>query len=588
MSPARTGELLRSRLVRARGVPTVATDEVLARTTGILYLTCGLLVLAATLRSQSWSGANIDGIRIIALVAALLGPVVVYAGHRLPRPLYHVLVAIGTAIVTLLVLFGNGGEASVALAVPYIYVIIDASFFFGGLGMAFHVALVMVASTVAMTAVGLPLADLLMVQGFFLVVSVIIAWLARIADLAEHDSLTGLVNRRGFDRRLDQELARPRRERGELALVLLDVDDFKTLNDNLGKRAGDQVLASCAGTWDRVLLGHQTLSRYGGDEFAVLLPGSSLGKAADIADRLRALAPDGVGMSAGVAAWTAGDTPSILFGRAEVALYDAKSAGRGQTVVYGDPTRGASELEAAVAADELLLHFQPVIRLRDNAVVSAEALVRWNHPQRGLVPPNDFIPQAERTGAIHALGRWTLAQACAAAVASSDRRGIGVNVSVPELRGSGYVDQVHQVLSITGLSPERLVLEVTEALFDEDDPQVVRTLQGLRALGVRVAIDDFGTGYSSLRWLEQFPVDTVKIDRSFVAAIDPDRGRQPVLSAIIAISRSLGMTTVAEGVETPEQAIILRELGCDYAQGYLFGRPVPLEQLPRESTAPVG
>ncbi|WGL50536.1 bifunctional diguanylate cyclase/phosphodiesterase [Nocardioides sp. BP30] len=411
-------------------------------------------------------------------------------------------------------------------------------------------------------------------------------WLARLADLVEQDALTGLVNRRGFDRRLEHELTRLRREHGELALVLLDLDGFQTFNDTAGQRTGDQLLVACAGIWSRLLLEHQTLSRYGGDAFAVLLPGSSLGKAADIADRLRAMAPDGIGTSAGVASWAPGDTLSMLLGRAEVALYEAKAAGRGQTVVYGDPTHGASELEAAVLAGELFLHYQPVIRLRDNAVVSAEALVRWAHPRRGLIPPNDFIPHAERTGAIHALGRWTLAQACAAAVASCHRRGIGVNVSVPELRNPGYVDEVRRTLSATGLPPESLLLEVTEALFDEDDPQVVRTLQGLRALGVRVAIDDFGTGYSSLRWLEQFPVDIVKIDRSFVAAIDPRREHQPVLSAIITLCRSLRLTIVAEGVETAEQAIVLHELGCDYAQGYLFGRPVPMDQLPDDSTTP--
>jgi diguanylate cyclase (GGDEF)-like protein len=580
-------ERFRSRLAHARNVPTVATAHLLARTTGLLYLTGGLLVLAATLQSSRWSGANITGIRTLALLSVVVGPLVVWAGHRLPRPVYHLLVGIGTALITAQVLLGNGGAASVALAVPYVYIIIDASFFFGGIGVACHVALVLIASALAMGGVGLPLADILMIQGFFLVVAVVVAWLARVADLAEQDTLTGLVNRRGFDRRIAAELARQRREHGQLAVILLDVDNFAEVNQNAGHGSGDQLLVDCAATWRRLLLEGQPLSRYGGDEFAVLLPGCSLGKASDIADRLRALAPAGVSVSAGVAAWTAGDTASVLLGRADVALYDAKSAGRAQTVAYGDPTRGASELEAAITAGELFLHYQPVIRLQDNALVSTEALVRWNHPRRGLVSPADFIPQAERTGAIHALGRWTLEHACAAAVAAGEQRGISVNVSVPELRNPEYLTAVRQVLRTRGLRPGRLVVEVTEALFDEDDHQVVRTLHGLRQLGVKVAIDDFGTGYSSLRWLERFPVDVVKIDRSFVGAIDPARERQPVLSAIITICRSLGMTVVAEGVETPEQAIVLRELGCDYAQGYLFGRPVPPDQLPRESTAPL-
>jgi diguanylate cyclase (GGDEF)-like protein len=559
----------------------------LSRTTGFLYLTGGLLLLAASLQAGRWPGANIGGIRTLALLGALVGPIVLYAGHRLPRSLYHLVVAAGTAVVTTLVVFGHGGEASMALAIPYVYVIIDAAFFFGGVGLACHVALVLIACAASMSAVGLHLADIVMVQGFFLVVSIVVAWLARVADLAEHDSLTGLVNRRGFDRRLDNELGRLQRDAGQLAVVLLDVDNFKQINDADGQTSGDQLLVDCANTWRRLLLEEHTLSRYGGDEFAVLLPGSSLGKAADMADRLRALAPAGVSISAGVAAWMPGDTPSVLLGRADVALYDAKSAGRAQTMVYGDPSRGASELEAAIADGELFLQYQPVIRLRDDTMTSAEALVRWAHPRRGLIPPMDFIPQAERTGAIHALGLWTLTQACAAAAFTGETLGIAVNVSVPELRNPEYAEAVRQVLRVNGLRPDRLTVEVTEALFDEDDPQVVRTLQRLRSLGVRVAIDDFGTGYSSLRWLEKFPVDIVKIDRSFVTAIDPERERQPVLSAIIAICRSLGMTVVAEGVETAEQAAVLRDLGCDYAQGYLFGRPMPLEELPRERRAPL-
>jgi diguanylate cyclase (GGDEF)-like protein len=577
---------LRTWLSYARAVPTIATTNVLARTTGAFYFTGGLFVVFATMPGESWGDADIAAIRGIGIFAVLVGPLLAFAGHRVPRLGYHAIVLLGTALITAAVLLGHGGPASVSLAVLYVYVILDSAFFFALPGLVVQSLVVCGAATVSMHAVGLPPGATVLVLGTSLVTAAVVAWLARTANLAEKDPLTRLANRRGFDRRFEDQLITTQHSHGRLALILLDLDNFKIVNDTDGHLAGDQLLLSCAKRWTAVLRDDQVLSRYGGDEFAVLLPGHSLGRAADIADQLRDEAPPGVTISAGVASWAEGDTASVLLGRADVALYEAKSAGRDQTVVYGDPTRGASELEAAIAAGELFLNYQPVVRLCDNVVVSAEALVRWNHPRRGLVPPLDFIPQAERTGAIHALGTWTLQRACSETAFSYSTRGIGVNVSVPELRSPEYADTVREILVVHGLRPDRLTLEVTEALFDEDDPQVVRTLEALRALGVRVAIDDFGTGYSSLRWLEKFPVDVVKIDRSFVQGIDPARERQPVLSAIMAICRSLGVAVIAEGVETPEQATVLRELGCDFAQGYLFGRPMPFESLPAERAVP--
>ena len=576
-------ERIRSWLSHASAVPSIATVNVLALTTGGFYFTGGLFVMLASLHTSAWENASITGIRAIGIFAMLVGPLLVRFGYLLPRLCYHVAVAGGTGLISALILLGNGGQASVALAVLYIYVILDAAFFFALPGLLGQITLMAGAAAYSMHAVRLPPSALVLVVGVSLVAAAVVAWLARAANLAEEDPLTRLANRRSFDRHLEEQLGRTQHEHSSLALILLDLDNFKLVNDSAGHLVGDQLLLGCAERWRAVLEEDQLLSRYGGDEFAVILPGHSLGRAADIADLLREQAPHAVTISAGVAAWSEGDTASVLLGRADVALYEAKSAGRDQTVVYGDPTRGASELEAAITAGELFLNYQPVVRLSDNAVVSAEALVRWNHPKRGLVPPMDFVPQAERTGAIHALGAWTLQTACSATARSADDRGVGVNVSVPELRNPGYVETVREALVINGLSPERLTLEVTEALFDEDDPQVVRTLEALRAIGVRVAIDDFGTGYSSLSWLEKFPIDVVKIDRSFVQAIDPARDRQPVLSAIMAICRSLDVSVLAEGVETPEQATVLRELGCDLGQGYLFGKPVPFAQLPPAS-----
>jgi len=574
--------LARTWLLHARTVPTIATIKLRARVSGGFYLTGGLIVVLATLDTASWNRADITGIRALAFFATFVGPLLILFGHRLPRSAYHGISALGTAIISGLVLYGHGGEASVALAIPYVYVILDAAFFFGIRGLASHIGLMTLAAALSMHHVDLSAADTVLVVGVAVVTGLVVASLARAANLAERDPLTGLGNRRAFDRRLEDDLARTQHEHGTLALILLDLDNFKIVNDGYGHQVGDQMLLACSDAWREVLRDELLLSRYGGDEFAAILPGHSLGRAADIADRLREVAPSGVTISAGVACWSEGDTASVLLGRADVALYEAKSAGRDQTVVYGDPTRGASELEAAIPAGELFLNYQPVIRLADRAVVKTEALVRWQHPRRGLVPPMEFIPQAERTGAIHAVGAWTLQKACAETAFSCVHRGVAVNVSVPELRNPAYAEMVKGILLVTELRPDRLTLEVTEALFDEDDAQVVRTLEELRSFGVRVAIDDFGTGYSSLSWLEKFPIDVVKIDRSFVQAIDPARERQPVLSAILAICTSLGVSVVAEGVETEEQAQVLRELGVELAQGYLFGRPMPFAQLPPE------
>ncbi|MGZ4452324.1 MAG: putative bifunctional diguanylate cyclase/phosphodiesterase [Nocardioides sp.] len=579
-------EGLRAWLVHALAVPTIATVKLRSRVSGGFYLTGGVIVVLATLGTASWDAADIASIRAIGYFAILTGPLLILFGHRLPRGAYHGISALGTALISGLVLYGHGGEASVALAIPYLYVILDAAFFFGIRGLACHIGLITVAASLSMHHVGLSSADTVLIVGVAVVTGLVVASLARAANLAEEDPLTGLGNRRAFDRRLEEDLARTQHEHSTLALILLDLDNFKIVNDGHGHQVGDQMLVACADAWREVLRDELLLSRYGGDEFAAILPDHSLGRAADIADRLREVAPSGVTISAGVACWAEGDTASVLLGRADVALYEAKSAGRDQTVVYGDPTRGASELEAAIGAGELFLNYQPVIRLSDGAVVRTEALVRWQHPRRGLVPPMDFIPQAERTGAIHALGEWTLQKACSETAFSCANRGVAVNVSVPELRNPSYAEIVKKILVVSGLRPDRLTLEVTEALFDEDDPQVVRTLKELRAFGVQVAIDDFGTGYSSLSWLEKFPIDVVKIDRSFVQAIDPDRDRQPVLSAIMAICGSLGVSVIGEGVETPEQAQVLRDLGVDLAQGYLFGKPMPFAQLPAEPAIP--
>jgi diguanylate cyclase (GGDEF)-like protein len=405
--------------------------------------------------------------------------------------------------------------------------------------------------------------------------------------VAEEDPLTGLTNRRGLERRLEAELQRLHHDGGQFALVALDIDYFKQVNDSFGHLHGDRLLVECATAWCAELPDGALLSRYGGDEFILILPDTPLGRAADITDRLRAVAAEGVTISAGVAAWQYGDSGSMLLNRADVALYDAKSCGRDRTVAYGDPGREASELEAAIAKGEMRVLLQPVVRLPDGEPIGFEALVRWERPGRGLVGSLDFVPQAERTGAIHSLGAWMLEQSCRLAMSlPGPRRSIGVNVSVHELRRADYASTVGQLLERWQMPGELLIVEVTESVFEDDDPQVTQSLHDLRALGALVAIDDFGAGYSSLRRIEHLPIDLIKVDGALVCSIREDHD-PAILRAIVIMAESLGVNLVAEHVETEYQAAVLHQLGYQLAQGYLFGRPAEPEQAALAPAVPI-
>lgn len=564
------------RRVTSGQAPAIATVPVLAMTTGSVYLIAGVCALIVVLLDppdphRLWLTA-------LPAVAVAGGAVAMAVGRHFPRWVFHGAVLCGNVLITAEIALAHG-QVIVGGALPcYVLVIVDAAFFFPVWGLFLHLAHFLIATVLVLPLVGVPWQVIVPLDGCCLVVGGVIAYLSRAADAAEIDPLTRLANRRGLDRRLEEAVDRS--DTTGLCLVLLDLDGFKHVNDTQGHPRGDELLRICASRWRAVVPPDVEMSRYGGDEFALIVPHGVLGEAADLADRLRSVVPTGITASAGVAAWSEGDSASTLMSRADVALYDAKTSGRGRTAVYGDPSRSASELEAGIEHGELVLHYQPVVRLRDRVPVAVEALVRWQHPTRGLLPPAEFVPEAERTGAIRSLGAWTLDTACRAA-ATADLPKVAVNVSILELQTPSYVDMVADALRRHGLAPQRLMLEVTEAVYDEDDPHLVETLRSARELGVLIAIDDFGSGYSSLRWLDRLPLDVIKIDGTFIDAIAEDATEAPILEAIVAMARSLGTRVIAERVESEYQARLLTKLGCEYAQGFLFGAPLPLPPRPR-------
>ncbi len=421
----------------------------------------------------------------------------------------------------------------------------------------------------------------------------------RIRHLAHHDSLTGLANRMLFGERLGQALAASARTGEAFAVLCLDLDRFKAINDTLGHRAGDLLLMqvadrlrACAGPGD-------TVARTGGDEFVVLQAGGSQPQAAaGLAARLvQAMAApfdlggkqDGIGASIGVALCPQdGSDAEQLLNNADVALYRAKSQGRGTSCFY-EPAMDAhlrqqrrleQDLRLAFGTRQLEMYYQPQYLCGgDGALVGFEALIRWTHPEHGRVSPADFVPMAEETGLIVPLGLWTLEQACTDALAWPDHCRVAVNLSAAQFRGGQLPALVAGILARSGLPARRLELEVTESLLIRNFDQALETLRGLKALGVRIALDDFGTGYSSLSYLQRFPFDKLKIDKSFIDALEGAKGGRAIVAAILAMSRSLSLDVTAEGVETMEQLAILQSLGCGTIQGYLLGRPMPADRV---------
>nr|WP_240897368.1 EAL domain-containing protein [Kineococcus vitellinus] len=415
------------------------------------------------------------------------------------------------------------------------------------------------------------------------------------------DPLTGLANRALLLEVLGRALGR----REGVGVLFIDLDDFKEVNDTRGHAAGDQLLLAVADRLRSCVRSGDTVARLGGDEFAIVVDGGaaagrrvgerflhSLGQPVDVDGQ-----PVHVHASLGVAdtATLCGDRSELdgsaeLLRNADLAMYWAKSSGKNRLVTYAEGMSQAAQDKASLRDDlahaleqgQFEVHYQATIDFRKGTTKGYEALLRWHHPERGTVPPLEFVPLAEATGDIHAIGSWVLRTATAQAARWSAERGepvaVAVNLSAVQLASDDIVDVVRAALRDSGLRPSQLTLEVTESLLVEDLEAVSARLAQLRTAGVLVAIDDFGTGYSSLAYLRRLPVDTVKIDRSFISDLALGGSATTLVASIVELARSLGLDVVAEGVETDQQAQVLRELNCTYAQGYLYARPAPAEE----------
>ena len=412
---------------------------------------------------------------------------------------------------------------------------------------------------------------------------------ARIAFMALHDSLTQLPNRVMLRQRMEEMLSRARRDGSAMAVLCIDIDDFKAVNDTLGHPAGDRLLKTLGGRVKSLIRDTDIVARLGGDEFAVLAGGmAGPVDASHLAARiLEAIAApcdlDGhtvaVGASIGIAFAPAdGEDPDALLKNADMALYRAKGEGKGTFRFFEAEMdariryRRSLELDLRTALDQgqIEVHYQPLVRLDTGEATGFEALLRWYHPERGMVPPGEFVPVAEETGMIRDLGAFVLRRACADAVAWPQPLTLAVNLSPLQFRSGNLLVVVEDALRRSGLAPERLELEITEALLLEKSAPVLATLHALRTLGIRISMDDFGTGYSSLSYLRSFPFDKIKIDRSFVRDIDANTDSQAIVRAIIGIGASLGITITAEGIETERDRATLAAEGCGEGQGYLF------------------
>ncbi|HZT27216.1 MAG TPA: EAL domain-containing protein [Pseudolabrys sp.] len=417
---------------------------------------------------------------------------------------------------------------------------------------------------------------------------------AKIMHMARHDALTDLPNRVLFREKMEQALARGE----DLAVLFLDLDRFKTVNDSLGHPIGDALLCAVTERLQKAVRGADTVARLGGDEFAIVQMGAGPSQASELAGRIIEAVAEPfdisghqvvIGVSVGIAVAPAdGEQPDQLLRNADMALYRAKSEGRG-TYHFFQADMDAQmqarhvleiDLRKALVAGEFELYYQPIVDLGTGRIASFEALIRWNHPSRGVVAPTEFVSIAEEIGLIVPLGDWVLRQACRDAASWPGRLPVAVNLSAAQFRNPTLALSVVSALGASGLAADRLELEITETVLLQDDRAVLDALHQIRELGVRISMDDFGTGYSSLSYLRSFPFDKIKIDRSFIQELGNKDDCAAIVRAVARLGSNLGMVTIAEGIETDEQLEIARMEGCTHGQGYLFSEPRPIAQVP--------
>jgi diguanylate cyclase (GGDEF)-like protein len=419
---------------------------------------------------------------------------------------------------------------------------------------------------------------------------------AKLAHMARHDALTNLPNRVLLSERLENALVHTKR--GEVvAFHMIDLDHFKQINDTLGHSAGDKLLQIVADRLRSIVRETDTIARMGGDEFAVVQVGLANGSdSGSLAERIVAALGevydiDGHQVVSGTSIGTAvapsdGATPEDLIKNADLALYRAKADGRSTFRFFESKmdeqvqARRALEqdLRRAITVGEFELHYQPIINLDNDQISGFEALIRWRHPEKGLVPPGKFIAVAEETGLIVPIGEWAIRHACATAAQWPDNMSIAVNLSPVQFRSPGLLQIVVSALAASGLAADRLELEITETVLLQDSEATLEVLRRLRELGVRIAMDDFGTGYSSLSYLQRFPFDKIKIDRSFVSNI-AENGSLNIVRAVAALARGLGVAATAEGVETKAQLDMIKLVGCTEMQGFLLSKPIPAHEI---------
>ncbi len=423
---------------------------------------------------------------------------------------------------------------------------------------------------------------------------------------ATHDPLTGLPNRTLVLDRLQQALARVGRSGVPTAVLFIDLDRFKVVNDSLGHATGDEALILISQRLRAAVRTPDTVGRLAGDEFVVICEETDCGEAFAVAERIARAVAEPLLLAGGEAVVTAsigivhGDIGAVaeeMLRDSDVAMYRAKERGRSRIEIFDHAMRQRMldrlemerDLRTAIASEQLRLHYQPIVRLADGEVVAVEALLRWERPGRGPVGPVEFIPVAEESGLILPLGQWVLGEACTqlAAWRAGGRPAlrVSVNLSARQFGDPDLVQVVAGALAAAGLSGDALCLEITESVLMEEAEATVETLRALKALGVRLSVDDFGTGYSSLGYLKRFPVDVLKVDRSFVNGLADDPEDEAIVAAVIGLAQALKLEVVAEGVETPDQLRKLRELGCDAVQGYLCGRPCPPGDLVSETSS---